>query len=180
MSRWGCFGGWWGRWDALVRFYRPGNAPDPPTDGNLTSETFAGVVQRHALDDAARDDGGAFGTHPHNIFSAFELAHDDFVGVDASDAAAISARLNALDTTDVGAVGAEDAVPPLAGSTEYSAPHGEEEVRIFAWRPPSDNFKTGGDWVRSSSFCRWSFKPACKETSVFETVTDFLPLVLQH
>ncbi len=39
MSRGGCFGGWWGRWDALVRFYRPGNAPETPTDGNITSET---------------------------------------------------------------------------------------------------------------------------------------------
>ncbi len=134
MSRGGCFGGWWGRWDALVRFYRPGNAPETPTDGELTSETFAGVVQRHALDDAARDDGGAFATHPDNIFSAFELAHDDFVGVDASDAAAISARLNAL-------------------------------------RPPSDNFKTGGDWVRFFvvGLSNLTAKP---EPSVFETVTD--------
>ncbi len=169
ISRRGCFGGWWGPWDALVRYYRPGSAPDPPTDGNIRSETFAQVVQRHARDDAARDDGGAFRTHPDNVFSAFELAHDAFVGVDASDAAAISARLNALDTTKVGAVDAEDAVSPLAGSTEYSAPDGEEEVlisKITAWRLPSGNFKTGGDWVRF--FVVGLSNLDCKEPSVFE------------
>jgi hypothetical protein len=112
-----------------------------------------------------------------NIFSAFELAHDAFVGVDASDAAAISARLNALDTTEVGAVGAEDAVLPLAGSIEYSAPHGEEEVRIFAWRPPSDNFKTGGDWVR---FFVVGLSNLTAKSHQSSKLTDFLPLVLQH
>ena len=61
----------------------------------MTSALFATVVERHTRSDADRDDGGALGTDAGNLLSAFELVHDAFGGIETTDRAGISARVNA-------------------------------------------------------------------------------------
>ena len=104
MTTFGCFRGWWGAWTGLVRRHRQGDEPGHPSPAALNSETFATVVQLHTWTDAARDEGGSFGTPlaglgtplPGNLLSAFAVA-PGFDGIENTDVATILGIVNARD-----------------------------------------------------------------------------------
>ena len=104
MRTWGCFAGWWGAWTGLVRRHRQGDEPGDASPAALNSETYASVVEQHTWDDAARDEGGSFGTPlaglgtplPGNMLSAFAFA-PGFDGIENTDVAAMLAIVNARD-----------------------------------------------------------------------------------
>jgi hypothetical protein len=105
MRTWGCFAGWWGAWTGLVRRHRQGDEPGDASPAALNSETFALVVEQHTWTDAARDEGGSFGTPlaglgtplPGNLLSAFAFA-PGFDGIENTDVASMLEIVNARDT----------------------------------------------------------------------------------